>query len=357
LLFVYGAYGHNLEANFKLHRLCLLNRGWVLGFVHARCLLAELFSPFVAAHLNLLRYAGRFRGGGELGKRWYEDGKLLHKMNTFHDFVAAAQWVISERYSSPKFMAAKGQSAGALALGTWSLLCDAVARGAVLSQDSFPGTFCRLRDQQSPRPLQGYDYEGVVTENVDVTHGFLYSECVRAQVPFLDVLGAMSDPNLPLTIQEYPEWGNPNIPEQRAVIQSYCPTTNIPVGVVPPAILLSSGWPVCLVALDGTSMFQVTVCAASTSDPRVPLWQCVKYLSRLRQRAQEKPAAEPKETGIWETFSKNIDYVLGKQGHRMIVADIDEHAGHFGAAGHSAQTAAYSLEVAFLHKALGLKLK
>jgi hypothetical protein len=97
--------------------------------------------------------------------------------------------------------------------------------------------------------------------------------------------------------------------------------------------------------------------AASTSDPRVPLWQCVKYLSRLRARAQEKPTAEPRDAGIWETLSKNIDYVLGKQGHRMIVSDIDEHAGHFGAAGHSAQTASYSLEVAFLHKALGLKLK
>ena len=104
----------------------------------------------------------------------------------------------------------------------------------------------------------------------------------------------------------------------------------------------------------------VFCCAASTTDPRVPLWQSLKYLSRLRYRAltDASGAAVPEES-VWGVFRRNVETLVLNMpsGKQMVVADVDENAGHFGAAGHSAQTAAQAREYAFLYKALGLRMK
>jgi oligopeptidase B len=155
LLYGYGAYGHPVEASFSSNRLSLVDRGFVYAVAHVR-------------------------GGTEKGWRWYEDGKLLKKPNTFGDFLAAARHLIAERYTGAGRIVAHGASAGGLLMG-------AVAN---LAPDLFAG--------------------------------------IIADVPFVDALSTMLDPSLPLTPPEWLEWGDP-IRDRAAfdAIRSYSPYDNV----------------------------------------------------------------------------------------------------------------------------------
>jgi len=121
----------------------------------------------------------QIRGGSDLGEQWYEDGKLLKKKNTFTDFIACAQTLIQKRYTSPSLLAASGGSAGGLLMGA------------------------------------------VVNMRPDLFN------TIVAQVPFVDVINTMLDTSLPLTTQEYEEWGNPNVEEYYRFILSYSPYDNV----------------------------------------------------------------------------------------------------------------------------------
>jgi oligopeptidase B len=150
----YGAYGIPTDASFSSNRLSLVDRGFVYAIAHVR-------------------------GGGELGRTWYEDGKLLKKKNTFTDFIRCAEFLIEQRYVSPKKIVICGGSAGGLLMG------------AVMNMR--PDLFTT----------------------------------VIAIVPFVDVLNTMSDPSLPLTVTEYEEWGNPKDQTYFDYIASYSPYDNI----------------------------------------------------------------------------------------------------------------------------------
>ena len=154
LLYGYGAYGISMEPAFRSSRLSLLDRGFTYAIAHVR-------------------------GGEELGRWWYDDGKLRKKKNTFTDFIACAEHLVAEGYAVPERLFAMGGSAGGLLMGA------------------------------------------VINMRPDLFHG------VVAQVPFVDVVTTMLDESLPLTTGEYDEWGNPNEPEDYACIRSYSPYDNM----------------------------------------------------------------------------------------------------------------------------------
>ncbi|SBT53849.1 S9 family peptidase [Micromonospora narathiwatensis] len=164
VIYGYGSYESSMDPWFSIARLSLLDRGVV----------------FAVAHI---------RGGGELGRRWYEQGKLLAKRNTFTDFVACARHLVKAGWTAGDRLVARGASAGGLLMG-------AVAN---LAPDAFTG--------------------------------------IVAQVPFVDALTSILDPSLPLTVTEWEEWGNPlDDPEVYAYVKSYTPYENVaPVDY--PAIL------------------------------------------------------------------------------------------------------------------------
>jgi oligopeptidase B len=154
LLAGYGAYGYPYPAGFSSNRLSLLDRGVSVAIAH-------------------------IRGGGELGKRWHDDGRMMNKRNTFTDFIAAADFLATSGYTAPDRLVIEGGSAGGLLMG------------AVLNM----------------RP-----------------------DCCAAavlRVPFVDVINTMLDESLPLTVGEFEEWGNPKIREQYEYMKSYCPYTNL----------------------------------------------------------------------------------------------------------------------------------
>ena len=167
LIYGYGAYGITVDDNFSLNRLSLLDRGFIFAIAHVR-------------------------GGEYLGRRWYENGKLLHKKNTFNDFIDAARYLIRENYTSPEGLFAMGGSAGGLLMG-------AVAN-------------------QAPELFRG----------------------IVAQVPFVDVLTTMLDDSIPLTTGEYDEWGDPHYKTYYDYIKSYSPYDNI-LRQNYPAILITTG--------------------------------------------------------------------------------------------------------------------
>ena len=186
LLYGYGAYEHSNDPMFDPARLSLLDRGFVFAIAHVR-------------------------GGGEMGREWYESGRLLHKRNTFDDFVACAEQLVAEGYTVPQRLAIRGRSAGGLLIG------------AVLNQR--PDLFA----------------------------------CAVAQVPFVDALTTMLDEKLPLTVNEYDEWGNPAQLEFYRYIKGYSPYDNLrPVEY--PALLVMGG----------------------LNDPRVSYWEPAKWVARLR---------------------------------------------------------------------------
>jgi oligopeptidase B len=154
LLYGYGSYGASMDATFSSSRLSLLNRGFVFAIAH-------------------------IRGGQEMGRQWYEDGKLMKKKNTFNDFIDCGQYLLDEKYTSKGHLYAMGGSAGGLLMG-------AVAN---MAPDMWNG--------------------------------------IVAQVPFVDVIGTMSDPTIPLTTNEYDEWGNPADKEAYFYMKSYSPYENV----------------------------------------------------------------------------------------------------------------------------------
>jgi oligopeptidase B len=154
LQYAYGSYGVTMEPYFSTTRLSLLDRGFIYAIAH-------------------------IRGGEDLGRQWYEDGKLLKKKNTFTDFIDCSQFLIQEKYTSPDHLYAEGGSAGGLLMGA------------------------------------------VVNMAPELYHG------VIAQVPFVDVITTMLDDSIPLTTGEYDEWGNPNKKEYYDYMLSYSPYDNV----------------------------------------------------------------------------------------------------------------------------------
>ena len=187
LLYGYGAYEHSNDPMFDPARLSLLDRGFAFAIAHVR-------------------------GGGEMGREWYEEGKFLHKLNTFSDFVACAEEMVVQGFTTPRRLAIRGRSAGGLLIG------------AVLNER--PDLFA----------------------------------CAVAQVPFVDALTTMLDDKLPLTVNEYEEWGNPKDPDFYRYMKSYSPYDNVHPAEYP-AILATAG----------------------LNDPRVSYWEPAKWVAKLRK--------------------------------------------------------------------------
>src|ERR1043166_230799 len=160
LLYGYGAYGVSIDAGFASPRLSLIDRGFVYAIAHVR-------------------------GGQELGRRWYEEGKLLKKRNTFTDFIACAEYLIGQGYTNAEKLFAMGRSAGGLLMGSISNLRPDLFRGIV------------------------------------------------ADVPFVDVVTTMLDLSIPLTTGEYDEWGNPEQKEYYDYMLWYSPYDNVEAKAYP----------------------------------------------------------------------------------------------------------------------------
>ncbi|RYG47455.1 MAG: S9 family peptidase, partial [Chitinophagaceae bacterium] len=154
LLYGYGSYGSSMDAYFDNSRLSLLNRGFVYAIAH-------------------------IRGGQEMGRQWYEDGKMMKKKNTFTDFVDCGEYLIGQHYTSQGHLYAMGGSAGGLLMGAIANLAPKLWNGII------------------------------------------------AQVPFVDVINTMSDPTIPLTTNEYDEWGNPADKDAYFYMKSYSPYENV----------------------------------------------------------------------------------------------------------------------------------
>lgn len=216
-------------------------------FSHARLSLLDRGFVFAIAHV---------RGGGELGEAWYRAGKLEHKANTFGDFIACAEHLLVEGLTTREQLVISGGSAGGLLIG------------AVLNQ----------------RPE-------------------LFAAAI-AEVPFVDVLNTMQNPDLPLTVTEYDEWGDPNQPEVFERIRSYAPYENVKPQAYP-ALLVVAGY----------------------NDSRVQYWEAAKWVAKLRA-------------------TRTDDHLL------LLKTDLG--AGHGGMSGRYQALRDVALEYAFLFKVLGL---
>lgn len=193
LLYGYGAYEMSMDPWFSAARLSLLQRGWVWAIAHVR-------------------------GGGEMGRRWYTDGKLLAKPNSFTDFVTCARHLVLDGYTSPDRLVARGGSAGGLLMG------------AVANME--PGLF----------------------------------RAIVAEVPFVDPLNTLLDASLPLTVTEWEEWGNPaEDPEVYRCIRSYTPYENVRAQPYP-AILATAGLEDPRVGYHEPAKWVQRLRAASTGD-------------------------------------------------------------------------------------------
>src|SRR5258708_2484777 len=157
-----------MDPSFSIPRLSLLDRGFGYAIAHVR-------------------------GGGEMGRRWYDDGKMLHKINTFTDFVACAEHLVAQGWTTPSRLIARGGAAGGLLMG-------AVAN------------------------LAPQDFGGIV-----------------AHVPFVDALTTILDPSLPLTVTEWEEWGDPlHDPQVYDYMKSYSPYENVTGQAYPPILAVTS---------------------------------------------------------------------------------------------------------------------
>jgi oligopeptidase B len=154
LLYGYGSYGASMDPFFSSTTLSLLDRGFIFAIAH-------------------------IRGGEDLGRQWYENGKFLKKKNTFTDFIDCSKFVINQKYTSEKHLYAEGGSAGGLLMGA------------------------------------------VVNMAPELYNGII------AQVPFVDVMTTMLDETIPLTTGEYDEWGNPNVKKYYDYMRSYSPYDNV----------------------------------------------------------------------------------------------------------------------------------
>ena len=186
-LYGYGSYEASMDPTFSAAVLPLLDRGWVYAIGHPR-------------------------GGGEMGRGWYEDGKMLLKMNTFTDFIACADHLVAKKYCDGDRIVARGGSAGGLLMGAITNL----------------------------RPDR---WRGIV-----------------AEVPFVDVVSTMSDASIPLTVNEWEEWGNPAIETEYNAMMAYSPYDNLDPSATYPRLLVTGG----------------------LNDPRVQYWEPTKYVAKLR---------------------------------------------------------------------------
>ncbi len=168
LLYGYGSYGFPVDPWFRSDRLSLLDRGFIYAIAHVR-------------------------GGGEMGRRWYEDGKLLKKKNTFTDFIACSEYLIDQGYTHPGKLFAWGGSAGGLLMGAVANMRPSLYRGII------------------------------------------------ANVPFVDVVTTMLDESIPLTTFEYDEWGDPRIRKYYDYMLSYSPYDNVTEQDYP-AMLVTTGY-------------------------------------------------------------------------------------------------------------------
>ena len=167
LLTAYGSYGAPSDAEFNSNRVSLLDRGVVYA-------------------------VGHIRGGGDLGKKWHDQGRMMSKKNTFTDFIAVAEALVADKYTSKDRLVIEGGSAGGLLMGA------------------------------------------VTNMRPDLFHA------VIARVPFVDVINTMLDESLPLTVGEFEEWGNPKIPEQYAYMKSYSPYDNLEAKAYPAMLVKTS---------------------------------------------------------------------------------------------------------------------
>jgi oligopeptidase B len=194
LLYGYGSYEASMDPSFSSLRLSLLDRGFVFAIAHVR-------------------------GGGEMGRRWYEEGKFLAKPNTFTDFVACARALVAAGTTTPDRLVARGGSAGGLLMGAVANLAPELFRAIV------------------------------------------------AEVPFVDCLTTILDETLPLTVLEWEEWGNPvEDPEIYAVMKSYSPYDNV-------RSVDEQGLPL---------RYPDILATAGLSDPRVGFWEPAKWTAKLR---------------------------------------------------------------------------
>jgi oligopeptidase B len=186
LQYGYGSYGASMDPGFSVTAVSLLDRGMAYAIAH-------------------------IRGGQEMGRRWYEDGKLLKKKNTFTDFIDVTDFLVKEGYSAPDRVAAHGGSAGGLLMG-------AIAN---MAPDKY--------------------------------------RVILSQVPFVDVVTTMLDPSIPLTTNEYDEWGNPEQKKYYEYIVTYSPYDNLEAKAYPAMFVGTGLW-----------------------DSQVQYWEPAKYVARLR---------------------------------------------------------------------------
>ena len=225
LLYAYGAYGLNTNASFRSSRLSLLDRGFVYAIAH-------------------------IRGGQELGRDWYDDGRLLNKKNSFNDFIDCAEFFVSEKYTSPDRLCASGASAGGLLMG-------------VIANEK-PKLFA----------------------------------AIIADVPWVDCVTTMLDSTIPLTTNEYDEWGNPNDKEVFDYILSYSPYDNVKQ-VEYPAMLVMAG----------------------LNDSQVQCWEPAKWVALLRTK---------------------------KIGNKPLLLKINMESGHGGSSGRHEKYKEIAFEYSFL---------
>ncbi|ORX85156.1 peptidase S9A prolyl oligopeptidase domain protein beta-propeller [Basidiobolus meristosporus CBS 931.73] len=234
MLYGYGSYGLSMDPDFKSPIFSYVDRGFVYAIAH-------------------------IRGGSEMGRQWYEvEGKFMHKKNTFHDFVACAEALIEQKYTSPDHLAIEGRSAGGMLMG------------------------------------------GVINLRPDLFRAAI------AGVPFVDVINTMMDASIPLTINEYEEWGNPEKEEVFDYMLSYSPYDNIARDTKTPNILIRAG----------------------LNDPRVSYWEPAKWAAKLREYGAEGPE--------------------GDADRRVILNKTSMGSGHFGLSGRYDYLKDKALEYAFV---------
>ena len=231
-LYGYGAYGYSSEPTFHSSRLSLIDRGFIFAIAHVR-------------------------GGSEMGRYWYDQGKLFNKRNTFTDFIACAEHLVKEKYTSADRLVAQGASAGGLLMG-------AIAN---MRPDLF--------------------------------------RVIVADVPFVDVINTMLDPTIPLTVNEYDEWGNPGKQEDYDYMMTYSPYDNVKAQNYPALLIRGSMY-----------------------DASVQYWEPAKWTAKLRAL---------------------------KTDHNRLLLKINMEAGHGGASGRFDSLRETAFEFAFILDVLGIK--
>ncbi|KAJ3072539.1 hypothetical protein HDU98_003425 [Podochytrium sp. JEL0797] len=237
-LYGYGSYGIPLDPNFNSDIFSYVDRGIVVAWAH-------------------------IRGGGDLGRGWYETGKFLNKKNTFTDFIACAEHLVAHGITRHDLMAIEGRSAGGLLMGA------------------------------------------VLNMKPDIAY------CAMAGVPFVDVINTMMDPSIPLTVNEYEEWGNPNEKEYFDYMLSYSPYDNVKPDTKYPNLFVKAG----------------------INDPRVQYWEPAKWVAKLRASNTNGGEADPDKS--------------------VLLFDCKMGSGHFGASGRYGYLKEKAAEYAFVVTQLG----